>query len=270
MRAAGLIDTHAHLQSEKFASDLPALIENARAAGVDDIVICAGSRGDWGRCAELARQYDLSYMLGIHPLATPEAAPDETAHLEAAVSQAQADPHFIGIGEVGIDLLVPLDNEKQERIFAEELRIARRYALPLSVHVRKSASRLLKYLRRTPPAGGVIHAFNGSDAERDAFLSLGFKLGFGGAASYAGSLRIRRHLAAVPADAWVIETDSPDMPSSARRDAGSLRTEPADLAETLLLAAHLRGISPQEAARQSRSNALSAFPRLKCRLPCSS
>ena len=258
----GLIDTHSHLQVESLAPDLSELIAAARRRGVANIVICAGSKNDWARCAELAHTYGLAYMLGIHPLATPQALEGDTALLEKHVEAAMTDPHFVGIGEIGIDCLVPLDNEKQERIFAEQLKIARRFSLPLSVHVRKSASRLLKYLHRLPVAGGVIHAFNGSDAERSQFLAMGFCLGFGGAATYAGSLRIRRHLAEVPAESWVIETDAPDMPSSARRDAGSLRTEPADLADTLILAAELRGITPEEALRQSRNNALRAFPRL--------
>ena len=264
----GLIDTHSHLQAQSLAPDLPALIAAARARGVEDIVICAGSRGDWERCAELAHAFGLSYMLGIHPLLVPEAEENDADLLAERAAAAMDDPHFIGIGEIGIDCLVPTALDRQERFFAEQLRIARRLGLPLSVHVRKSASRLIKYLRRLPVPGGVIHAFNGSDAERAQFLAMGFRLGFGGAASYEGSLRIRRHLSELPSDRWVIETDAPDMPSSARRDKGCLRTEPADLADTLAIAAGLRGISADEAARQSRENAFAAFPRLRLRHVC--
>ena len=66
---------------------------------------------------------------------------------------------------------------RQEHFFREQLRIAARLDLPCSIHVRKSASRLLYHLRRIRVTG-VVHAFNGSDAERDAFLALGLKLGF--------------------------------------------------------------------------------------------
>ena len=251
----GLIDTHSHLQAQSLAPDLPALIAAARARGVEDIVICAGSRGDWERCAELAHAFGLSYMLGIHPLLVPEAEEDDADRLAERAAAAMDDPHFIGIGEIGIDCLVPTALDRQERFFAEQLRIALRLGL----------SRLIKYLLRLPVPGGVIHAFNGSVAERAQFLAMGFRLGFGGAASYEGSLRIRRHLSELPSDRWVIETDAPDMPSSARRDKGCLRTEPADLADTLAIAAGLRGISADEAARQSRENAFAAFPRLRLR-----
>lgn len=262
------IDTHSHLQADVFDSDLYEVVARARAAGVIDIVICAGSRNDWDRCAEIAHDCNLSYTLGIHPLFTPEAQEEDLAALESKVQAAMEDPHFVGIGEVGIDCYVgTLDDEKQEHFFARQLRIARRFDLPLSVHIRRSSSRLLKYLNRTPVAGGVIHAFNGSQDEYDRFAKLGFHFGFGGASTYDGSLRIRHHLSASPQSAWVLETDAPDIPSSRRRDEGNLRTEPVDIVETGELAAALRGISVQEASETALRNALRAFPRLLLRHP---
>lgn len=259
----GIVDTHAHLQSARLAPDLGALFARARRAGVETIVICAGSAEDWDRCVGIAHEFDCVYMLGIHPLATPEMKAGDLALLEARVEKALDDPRFVGIGEIGIDGLVPLDDEKQEFVFVEQLKIAKRHRLPVSVHVRKSASRLIKYFRRVPPVSGVVHAFNGSDQEREAFLKLGLKLGFGGAATYEGSRRIRRHLAELPSDAWVLETDAPDMPSSARRDGGSTRTEPADILETATVAAALRGETLEKVVADTHRNAIAAFPRLK-------
>lgn len=122
-------------------------------------------------------------------------------------------------------------------------------------------------LRRLPPPGGAVHAFNGSDVERDTFLGFALRLGFGGAATYAGSKRIRRHLAELPDGAWLLETDAPDMPGSKRRDAHekeglSLATEPADILEAAKAAAQLRGITVGEVAKVSRDAAIAAFPRL--------
>lgn len=258
----GIIDTHCHLQSVRLASDLGALLHRARTAGVETHVICAGGAEDWDRCIEIAHAFDCVYMLGIHPLATPSMKAGDLERLEARVADATSDPRFVGIGEIGIDGLVPLDDEKQEFVFLEQLKIARHYCLPVSVHVRKSASRLIKYFRRVPPVSGVVHAFNGSDQEREAFLKLGLKLGFGGAVTYEGSRRIRRHLAQMASEDWVLETDAPDMPSSARRDTGSVRTEPADILETAQLAARLRGETLEKVVADTRRNAIAAFPRL--------
>ena len=258
----GIIDTHCHLQSARLAPDLDGLVARAREAGVETNVICAGSAVDWDRCIDIAHRLDCVYMLGIHPLATPEMKDGDLALLETRVKAALADPRFIGIGEIGIDGLVPLDDEKQEHAFVEQLKIARRYSLPVSVHVRKSASRLIKYFRRVPPVSGVVHAFNGSEQERDLFLKMGLKLGFGGACTYDGSRRIRRHLAELSSDDWVLETDAPDMPSSSRRDSGSVRTEPADILETAEIAAALRGETLETVISSTRRNAIAAFPRL--------
>ena len=91
---------------------------------------------------------------------------------------------------------------------------------------------------------------------------MGLKLGFGGALTYEGSQRIRRHLTVLKADEWVLETDAPDMLSSFRREKGGVRTEPADLLDTARVAAKLREESLEMIAVSSRRNAIAAFPRL--------
>lgn len=277
----GIIDTHSHLQLASLNARRPAWLAAAAAAGVESMLLCPGEPAGFAEAAGVAHAWGLGYALGIHPLAVPDV--DEAAglaRLREAVAAAMADPYFIGIGEVGIDGWEPgIDQAKAERIFVGCLKIAREFDLPLSVHVRRSASRILKYFRQLPPPGGVMHAFNGSAVERDAFLRFGMKLGFGGAATYAGSLRIRRWLAQAPRDAWVLETDSPDMPSSPRRDAweaerlkageaaaGPLLTEPADILDALRAAAELRGLTPEAAAAEARRNALAAFPRFEALL----
>ncbi len=258
----GLVDTHCHLQSPVLAEDLDALLRRSAAVGVEMNVICAGGAGDWERCREIAHQQGCAYMLGIHPMETPNMRDGDLALLAERIERSLADPRFVGIGEIGLDGSVPLDDSVQERVFAEQLRLAARFALPISVHLRKSASRLLKYLRRFPPVSGVVHAFNGSDVEREAFLRMGLKLGFGGALTYEGSQRIRRHLTVLKADEWVLETDAPDMLSSFRREKGGVRTEPADLLDTARVAAKLREESLEMIAVSSRRNAIAAFPRL--------
>ena len=259
MSEVGWIDTHNHLQVDIFDEDVEALWERAKSLGVTDAVITAGCAADWDRVVSRAQKLQIHYTLGIHPLYVDRSRDDDLDLLWERLNRALNDPLFVGIGEIGLE---ENPQTRDEAFFARQLDFAAKLALPVSVHVRKTASRVLKYLRRRRGVTGVIHAFNGSDVEREAFLALGFRLGFGGAATYEGSRRIRRHLAEVPDWAWVLETDAPDMPSSVRRDRGELRTEPADLAEYGRLAAALRGISPEEAARQSTDNARAAFPRL--------
>lgn len=265
----GIIDTHSHLWVDRLGGRLPALLEEARQAGVENILLCAGGPTNWERTEAVAHRFGLGYLLGVHPLALNEVTPTTMKDLRARCEARLSDPFFIGIGEVGLDGFVPgIDQKLAEAVLLDELKISRDLALPLSLHARRSVSRLLGLMHRVAPAGGVVHAFNGSDVERDAFLKLGLKLGFGGAATQAGSLRIRRHLAELPDGDWVLETDAPDMPGAKRREGyaqgrSELLTEPADIEETVATAAALRGVSEKTVVAASRAAAIEAFPRLK-------
>lgn len=264
----GFIDTHSHLWTPRLADRIDELLHAARRAGVENILLCAGGPSNWRLTAEVASEHGLGYLLGVHPLALGEVTPASLGDLRRLCKASLADPAFIGVGEVGLDGLVPgIDQQLAETVLLEEFRIARDLKLPVSLHVRKSASRTLALLRRVAPSGGAVHAFNGSDVEREAFLKLGLRLGFGGAVTYAGSKRIRRHLAELPDGAWLLETDAPDMPGSMRRDAfaagaGSLETEPADILAVAREAAALRGVTLEHVREASRAAAIEAFPRL--------
>ncbi len=94
-----------------------------------------------------------------------------------------ADPRLVAVGEIGLDHFVPgLDRERQARFYAAQLRWPREFDLPVILHVRRSADALLKpNCAASRVRGGIAHAFNGSEQQAQAFIDLGFKLGFGGA-----------------------------------------------------------------------------------------
>jgi TatD DNase family protein len=96
--------------------------------------------------------------------------------------------------------------------------MARRFELPVIFHVRRSQDIVLKHLRRARVSGGIAHAFNGSLQQAQAFVALGFALGFGGAMTFERALRIRALVRDLPREAHVLETDSPTS-----RQAGSIR-----------------------------------------------
>jgi TatD DNase family protein len=175
------------------------------------------------------------------------------------------------VGEIGLDGFVPgLDRAVQQRFYAQQLRLARRFGLPVILHVRRSADALLQGLRREPVAGGLAHAFNGSLQQAQDFLSRGFRLGFGGAMTHERALRIRALARELPAGALVIETDAPDIPpqwlyrTAQQRAAGEPqgRNEPAELPGIGAVLAALRGWSPAETALRTAANACAALPRL--------
>jgi TatD DNase family protein len=181
-------------------------------------------------------------------------------------------PLLVAVGEIGLDGWVGAPPMARQRLVYEaQLKLAAKHRLPVILHVRRSADLLLAGLRRVPVSGGIAHAFNGSVQQAQAFVERGFALGFGGTLTYERSRQIRSLLAGLPAHAWVLETDAPDIPPSwlyataAQRAAtGALsgRNAPHELPRIGGHAAELRGEALDDAAKQSCLNAFRALPGL--------
>ena len=272
------IDTHCHLDAPEFGPDHGgAVAARALAAerGVGLCVIPAVERSNLDTVRRLAHRLGDAYALGIHPLYVPRADDADLAHLDAALTEHRDDPRLVAVGEIGLDFFVPAlcepaMRERQIRFYRAQLRLARKHGLPVIVHVRRSADVLLKHLRELPTGGGIAHAFNGSAQQAQAFVDLGFKLGFGGAVTFEPALKLRQLAATLPVDALVLETDAPDIPPhwlyaiAAERAAGQPQglNTPAELPRIGGVIAGLRGIEPAVLAQATTANALAALPRL--------
>ena len=265
------IDTHCHLDASEFDPDRDAVRRSARAAGVVHCVIPAVECGNWSTVRDLAHRHGDSYALGIHPLYTGRVGEGDLALLAAQLQQHREDPRLVAIGEIGLDYFVDgLDPLRQEHIYRAQLQLARRFDLPVILHVRRSADRLLKGLRELPVQGGIAHAFNGSLQQAQAFVRLGFKLGFGGAMTHERALQLRRLAVELPEDALVVETDAPDIPPhwlytpAAQRALGRAqgRNAPGELPRIAEVLARLRGQTAQALAHATSRNACAALPRL--------
>ncbi len=266
------IDTHAHLDAPELAHDVDAVREQARAQGVVHCVLPAVERSNWDSVRLLAHRHGDSYALGIHPLYTGRAQDEDLELLAHTLQQHRADPRLVAVGEIGLDYFVPgLDAERQQRFYREQLALARRFDLPVILHVRRSADQLLKVLRQVKVRGGIAHAFNGSLQQAQAFVALGFKLGFGGAVTYDRALQLRRLAAELPLGSLVMETDSPDIPphwlytTAAERAQGQPqgRNTPAELPRIAQVVADLRGMAVADLAQVTTANACAALPGLQ-------
>lgn len=262
------IDTHCHLDAPEFAGDVDAMRAHARAAGVGHCVIPAVEVGNFDAVRTLAHRFGDSYALGIHPLCTGRATDDDLTRLDDALAQHQGDPRLVAVGEIGLDYFVEgLDGPHQEHLYREQLKLAKKHSLPVILHVRRSADKLLKELRRID-VQGIGHAFNGSDQQAQAFIELGFKLGFGGTVTYERSLQIRRLAQSLPLEALVIETDSPDIPphwlykTAGERAAGQTqaRNSPAELPGIARVLAQLRGMDEAALRDAVMRNTVAALP----------
>jgi TatD DNase family protein len=283
------IDSHCHLDAlgalgapgALGALDFEASAAAARAqqVGVALIVIPAVAKHNFALVAQLAAAigHGLNgtrgvYALGIHPMYVPEASVDDLVTLRLQVEAAlqtgntgNGDPRFVAIGEIGLDFFVPLLKtpelrEKQAYFFREQLKIARDFDLPVLMHVRRSQDEVLKHVRQIRPSGGIAHAFNGSFQQAQAYVDLGFKLGFGGAMTFTRALQIRRLALQLPLSALVLETDAPDMAPCWLHPAPN---SPEQLPAIGAVLAELRGISLVDVAQATTENALAALPRVK-------
>jgi TatD DNase family protein len=270
------IDTHCHLDAAEFEADRAAVHRRARAAGVASCVIPAVQTAHFEAVRKLAHAQQDVYALGIHPLYTPAASDADVAKLDAALHTHHDDPRLVAVGEIGLDGFVPELNTpdafaRQQQFYTAQLKLAQKYQLPVILHVRRSADLLLKGLRDTPVVGGIAHAFNGSMQQAQAFIALGFKLGFGGALTYDRALQLRRLATELPLSAIVLETDAPDIPphwlyaTAEQRAVGQPqgRNEPAELPRIAQVLADLRGISLEALAQATSANARQALPRLQ-------
>jgi TatD DNase family protein len=273
------IDTHCHLDAPEFDADRAAVRASAQAGGVAHCVIPAVERSNFDTVRALAHAGGDSYCLGIHPLYVARATPDDLAALEAQLQTHHADPRLVAVGEIGLDYFVPAltqspMREQQEQIYRAQLKLARQFELPVVLHVRRSADRLLKHLRELGKAGpawsGIAHAFNGSETQAREFIKLGFKLGFGGAVTFERALQLRHLAQTLPLESIVMETDAPDIPphwlytTQQDRQSGLAqgRNTPGELPRIAAVVAQLRGMSVETLAQASTANACQALPRL--------
>ena len=261
-----LIDTHCHLDAAEFDVDRDKLMSTALSAGVGALVVPAVAPDNFIKVRACAERYSHTYpAYGTHPLYV--ARVDEIACIAALrawlKNEMSGSCAPVAVGEIGLDFYVPgFDVALQERIFIQQLKIARDFDLPVLLHVRRAVDAVLKCLRRIGVRGGIAHAFNGSRQQADEFLHLGFRLGFGGTLTFPRATRIRALATDLPAAAIVLETDAPDI--SPVWLAGG-RNTPAELGRIAGTLADLRGVSGAEVARFTSENAIGVL-RLQVRI----
>lgn len=257
------IDTHCHLDAAEFSADRAQQAQAAHDAGVGVIVVPAVAVSNFADVTSLAMQYPfVRHALGIHPLYLQAADEQDLQRLADALSaQLQSARPPIAVGEIGLDYFVPnLDRARQIAFFEAQLKLAKTFDLPVILHVRRAVDDVLKYLRRYQLRGGIAHAFNGSQQQAEAFIGLGFKLGFGGAMTYSRALHIRALAKQLPLEAIVLETDAPDIPPEWIGNNG--RNSPQQLPKIAQILAEIRGLELRQVAEITSKNAVSVLPHI--------
>ncbi len=249
-------DSHCHLDAPEFDADRDAVVADARASGVANFLNLPGHVDHFAAAISSRKRYGCAIGLGIHPMwVRGPGGRSLREHIDLLREAVRTHKPDI-VGEIGLDFFIAnFDSKEQEWFYAEQLKIARDCDLPVALHVRKSQDTLLKYLRRIPVRGGFAHAFNGSPQQAQAFIDLGFKLGFGGTATFPQANRIRALLKSIPESAIVVETDAPDIPPSFLGTMGSrARNSITYLPRIGEILAGVRGLPVAEFAQLTTQN----------------
>lgn len=170
---------------------------------------------NWQRVIDIGAQYSQVFpALGIHPCFSDGFA--SLGDLSQWVERYRQQ--IVAIGECGLDRRFKETMARQNEVFTEQLRLAQRFHLPVTIHSVRMNDEIHALLKQYPLArGGVIHAFQGSLVQARAFIKLGFKLGIGGAITWPRGAKLREVVAKISPENLVLETDSPDMPIIGQR-----------------------------------------------------
>ena len=251
-RGLRLVDSHLHLDMPQFDADREAVVERARAAGVETMMIVGGFDAEAGhrRALRVAESLGLPATAGIHPheakLAT-EAAYDELAGWAR-------EGRIRAIGECGLDYHYDYSPRPvQVEVFRKQIHLAREVGRPLVIHTREADTETADLLEKEGAAevGGVIHCFTGSEELARRALALGFYISFSGIVTFPRSETIQKVARTVPLDRLLVETDSPFLAPPPHR---GKRNEPAFVVEVARFVAGLRGQPLEDVARAASEN----------------
>ncbi len=252
-----LIDTHIHLDGQEFDTDRDAVIERARAAGIQKMLLPAIDLSSTKAIQDLCNQYPsfLYPMIGLHPEEVKSDFRDVLQTMKGMI-----DGSFVAVGEVGLDFYWSREFEKEQlEAFETQVQWSVETRLPLMIHCRKAQNELVKILHRYEKdlPGGVFHCFAGNEIEAAELLSFNnFVLGIGGILTFKKSKLPEVLPNAVPVHRIVLETDAPYMAPTPMR---GKRNESSYLVHVIEKMAEIYHVDVAEMAEITTQNALNVF-----------
>jgi len=254
-----IIDTHVHLDDERYKDDLNEVLNKARDGGVERFIIPGADPKNLKRAVEIAENNsDVYFAVGVHPY---DMDSFEESYLEKFINHKKC----VAVGECGLDYfrLEGSDEEKekeksrQKEVFITQIELAKKYKKPLIVHIR-DASRdskeiLLKY--NAKEVGGVLHCYN-ADEELLSLANDGFYFGIGGVVTFKNAKKLLHVLPKIPLDKILIETDAPYLTPTPHRGE---RNEPIYTIFIMKKISEFLEISEENIKKITTKNALSLF-----------
>lgn len=265
-----MFDTHTHFDVTDFDPDRQLLAQQAKAAGVEALVLIGFLAQRFEALLhthqQLSSWHDVptSYLApGLHPFYIEQHQPEDIQRLADFVAQHDC----VAIGEIGLDTFLPQHKQPelfqaQQQLFSEQIDLAQQYDKPILLHIRKAHADVIAQLKHHRfKHGGIAHAFSGGVQEAKALLNMGFKIGVTGQISNPNAKKLRQVVQAIGAEHLVIETDCPDMTPLCCQISNQARTRntPVNLPYVLAALAECLGCSEQHLAAILWRNSFAAL-----------
>ena len=257
-----LVDTHCHLNFERYDHDRGEVIKRASTAGVNRIIIPAIDAQSAGEALQLAQHYDRIFVaVGIHPNSSADYSQQALKTIELMLDKNKV----VAIGEIGLDYYRDRSPKNvQRQAFEAQLSLAAQYGIPVIIHNREAdkdtLSILKEWVKNLPvqiqDRPGVLHSFSAPQEIAEQVLSLGFYLGFTGPITFNTAQELRRVAGLTPLDRILVETDGPFLTPVPYR---GQRNEPAYLVHIAETLADIKGTSPEAIAKATTDNAIRLF-----------
>ncbi|WP_147805121.1 TatD family hydrolase [Alkalicoccus halolimnae] len=251
-----LIDTHVHLNADQFAEDTEEVIGRAREAGVEKMVVVGFDTKTIQIAMELVEKYDFLYAaVGWHPVDAVDCDEEKLAWIE----ELAAHPKVVAIGETGLDYHWDKSpHEVQKKVFRQQIALAKKVKLPVIIHDREAHEDIVEVLReeKAEEIGGIMHCFQGDAAMAKACLDMNFYISFGGPVTFKNAKLPKEVAVTVPDERLLVETDAPFLAPHPYR---GKRNEPAYVKLVAEQLAELRGVSYEELAEMTTTNAERLF-----------
>jgi TatD DNase family protein len=202
-----MIDTHAHLDFPQYDKDRDKVIEEAFASGLKAIINIGVDLDSSEKSIKLAERYKNIYAtVGFHPHDASKLNDNTFNELEKLASH----PKVVAIGEIGLDFYRNLSPEEiQIKAFKEQIELAKKFKLPIIVHIRNAYKKALEILSENGRGlKGVLHCFSGDENEAREALKMGFYLSFNGTLTYRNS-KSAELVKKIPLSSILVETDCP-------------------------------------------------------------
>ena len=250
-----MIDSHCHLNDVQFDGEVDQIVDNFLSANVKK-VICIGCDSETNKKAkELASKYEsVFYAVAYHPDDCDKYSEEEIENYLKC-----GDKKLVAVGEIGLDYYHNKDNrDKQIEVFESQIRLAKKYNLPMVIHCREAYGDTLDIIKKYASFehGVVMHCYSGSLSFAKELLKFGVKFSFTGTVTYKNAKNVQEVAKNLPLDSIFFETDCPYLTPTPYR---GQRNEPKHVKEIYKFVANMRGISFEEMERIADKNAEKFF-----------